>query len=131
MSGIRWGYALNQWKPQFDDFVRREQHERALKTMSIAGFRGVELWTGTGRWEPFGNPQQVIANFGSLAGFRAFLADCAIDCVSSWFWNSEERSMEHLTGGLSPLVGTDVPVMVERAAGTPRRWPSSADRCSS
>ena len=24
MSGIRWAYAINQWKPQFDDFVRRE-----------------------------------------------------------------------------------------------------------
>jgi inosose dehydratase len=47
---IRWGYAINQWKPQFDDFVRREQHERALKTISIAGFEGVELTAGTGRW---------------------------------------------------------------------------------
>src|SRR4029453_13140770 len=45
---IRWAYAINQWKPQFDDFVRREQHERALKTMSIAGFEGVELTYGTG-----------------------------------------------------------------------------------
>ena len=46
MTGIRWGYAINQWKPQFDDFVRREQHERALKTISIAGFEGVELTAG-------------------------------------------------------------------------------------
>ena len=29
---IRWAYALDQWKPQFDDFVRRRDHERALKT---------------------------------------------------------------------------------------------------
>ncbi|GAA1964518.1 myo-inosose-2 dehydratase [Nocardioides panacihumi] len=115
MSGITWAYAINQWKPQFDDFVRREQHERALKTMSIAGFRGVELTTGTGRWEPLGNPEQLVANFGSLAGFRSFLDDCAIDRVSSWFWNSQERSMEHLTGPLSPLQETDLPVMVERA----------------
>ena len=116
MSGIRWGYAINQWKPQFDDFVRREQHERALKTMSIAGFRAVELTSGTGRWEPLGNPRQLVANFGSLAGFRRFLDDCAIDGVSSWFWNSQERSMEHLTGGLSPLAPADVPTMVDRAA---------------
>ena len=64
MSPIRWSYAINQWKPQFDDFVRREQHERALKTISIAGFEGVELTYGTGRWEPLGNPQQLAANFG-------------------------------------------------------------------
>ena len=63
MSAIRWAYAINQWKPQFDDFVRREQHERALKTISIAGFEGVELNAGTGRWEPLGNPQQLAANF--------------------------------------------------------------------
>jgi inosose dehydratase len=41
-GAIKWAYAINQWKPQFDDFVRREQHERALKTISIAGF-GVRL----------------------------------------------------------------------------------------
>ena len=75
MSGIRWAYAINQWKPQFDDFVRREQHERALKTISIAGFEGVELTAGTGRWEPLGNPQQLAANFGSVAGFRDFLRE--------------------------------------------------------
>ena len=112
---IRWGYAINQWKPQFDDFVRREQHERALKTISIAGFEGVELTAGTGRWEPLGNPQQLAANFGSLAGFREFLASCAVDAVSSWAWDPAERSMEHLTGPLSPLSEGDVPTIVERA----------------
>jgi inosose dehydratase len=115
VTGIRWGYAINQWKPQFDDFVRREQHERALKTISVAGFDGVELNAGTGRWEPLGNPQQLAANFGSMAGFREFLADCAIDAVSSWAWDPNERSMEHLTGPLSPLAEDDVPAIVERA----------------
>lgn len=116
MTAIRWGYALNQWKPQFDDFVRREHHERALKTISIAGFEGVELTAGTGRWEPLGNPQQIAANFGSLAGLRAFLASCALDAVSSWFWDPHERSMEHLTGPLSPLVEDDAPAIASRAA---------------
>jgi inosose dehydratase len=121
MSGVRWAYAINQWKPQFDDFVRREQHERALKTMSIAGFEGVELTAGTGRWEPLANPQQLAANFGSLAGFREFLSSCAIDAVSSWFWDPAERSMEHLTGPLSPLSADDVPAIVEKA-----RWYAEA-----
>jgi inosose dehydratase len=115
VTGIRWAYAINQWKPQFDDFVRREQHERALKTMSIAGFEGVELTYGTGRWEPLGNPQQLAANFGSIAGFREFLRSCAIDAVSSWYWDPAERSMEHLTGALSPLVPGDLPAIVDRA----------------
>jgi inosose dehydratase len=116
MSAVRWAYAINQWKPQFDDFVRREQHERALKTLSIAGFDGVELTAGTGRWEPLGNPQQLAANFGSLAGFRQFLDDCAIDAVSSWSWDPHDRSMEHLTGSLSPLDPEDVASIVARAA---------------
>ena len=115
MSGIRWSYAINQWKPQFDDFVRREQHERALKTISIAGFEGVELNAGTGRWEPLGNPQQLAANFGSTAGFLAFLEECALGAVSSWFWDPQERSMEHLTGPLNPLDPDDVAAMVGRA----------------
>jgi inosose dehydratase len=112
---IRWAYAINQWKPQFDDFVRREQHERALKTMSIAGFEGVELTYGTGRWEPLGNPQQLAANFGSVAGFREFLRSCALDAVSSWYWDPAERSMEDLTGPLSPLSADDAPAIVQRA----------------
>ncbi|RFU18854.1 sugar phosphate isomerase/epimerase family protein [Geodermatophilus marinus] len=114
-GGIRWGYAINQWKPQFDDFVRREQHERALKTISIAGFEGVELTYGTGRWEPLGNPQQLAANFGSVTGFGEFVRGCALDAVSSWYWDPAERSMEHLTGPLSPMAEDDLPAMVERA----------------
>lgn len=112
---IRWSYAINQWKPQFDDFVRREQHERALKTISIAGFTGVELNAGTGRWEPLGNAQQLAANFGSVAGFRDFASSCALDSVSSWVWDPHERSMEHLTGPLSPLDRNDHRVIADRA----------------
>ena len=114
-DGISWAYAIDPWKPQFDDFVRREQHERALKTISIAGFEGVELTAGTGRWEPLGNPQQLAANFGSLAGFRAFLDGCGIAAVSSWLYDPQQRSMEHLTPALSPLVPDDVPLIVEQA----------------
>ncbi|MFQ1002452.1 sugar phosphate isomerase/epimerase family protein [Modestobacter sp. SSW1-42] len=115
MTDIQWGYALNQWKPQFDDFVRREEHERALKTMSIAGFTGVELTAASGRWEPFGNPQQVAANFGSLAGFRAFLTDCRVDAVPAWFYDPQQRFHETLTAALSPLVEGDVAGIVEKA----------------
>jgi inosose dehydratase len=115
MNTIRWSYAINQYKPQFDDFVRREDHERALKTMSIAGFEGVELTTGSGRWEPLGNPTQLTANFGSLRGFRTFLDDCKISAVSSWFFDPHQRVMEHLTPALSPLVAGDRDGIVARA----------------
>ncbi|HJY25251.1 MAG TPA: sugar phosphate isomerase/epimerase [Actinomycetes bacterium] len=115
MTDIRWAYALNQWKPQFDDFVRREDHERALKTISIAGFEGIELTAGTGRWEPLGNPQQIEANFGSIDGFRDFLTSCGIAAVSSYFYDPQQPSMEHLTGPLSPLSEGDVPAIVQKA----------------
>lgn len=115
MNGISWSYAINQYKPQFDDFVRREDHERALKTMSIAGFTGVELATGTGRWEPMGNPTQLVANFSSLEGFRAFLAECGIAAVSSWFFDPHQRAMEDLTPAYSPLVADDRAGLVRRA----------------
>jgi inosose dehydratase len=115
MTRIRWGYALNQWKPQFDDFVRREDHERALKTVSIAGFEGIELTAASGRWEPLGNPQQIAANFGSLAGFREFLAAYAVDAVSSYFYDPQQRYLEHLTGPLSPLVEADTAAIVAKA----------------
>lgn len=115
MNDIRWSYAINQYKPQFDDFVRRSDHERALKTMSIAGFEGVELTTGSGRWEPLGNPTQLVANFGSIEGFRTFLSDCGISAVSSWFFDPHQRGMEDLTPPYSPLVADDRAGLVERA----------------
>lgn len=118
---VRWGYAINQWKPQFDDFVRREHHERALKTIAIAGFTGVELRSGSGRWEPLGNPLQIAANFGSLTGLGSFVRDCALDTVSSWFWDPFERSTEHLDHGLSPLDAERRTAFVDRA-----RWYAEA-----
>jgi hypothetical protein len=58
---------------------------------------------------------QIAANFGSLAGFREFLASCAIGAVSSWFYDPQQRSMEHLTPPFSPLVAADLPGIVARA----------------
>ena len=59
MTGIRWGYALNQWDTNIDAFVRRRDHERAFKTISISGFSGVELTAVSfGPWEPFGSPDE-------------------------------------------------------------------------
>lgn len=117
MTDIRWAYALNQWKPQFDDFVRREEHERALKTVSIAGFTGIELTAGSGRWEPMGNPEQIAANFGSVAGFRDFLAGCGIDAVPAFSYDPQQRFGETQTGSLSPLEPGDTAGIVEKA-----RW---------
>ena len=49
-------YAMNQWKPNFDDFTRVEQHVRAFKVLVACGFTGIELRAGTGRWDSWGDP---------------------------------------------------------------------------
>lgn len=88
MSGIRWGYALNQWDTNIDAFVRKRDHERAFKTVSISGFSGVELTAESfGPWEPLGSPEQIANLYGSLEGFRRVLADCALDRVSSYVYD--------------------------------------------
>jgi len=84
---IRLSYALNAWRPTYDTFVRPEHHARALKTVSVAGFRSVELNAGAGRWEPMGNREMMEVNHGSVAGFAAFLKSCAVDSVSSYFFD--------------------------------------------
>lgn len=114
---IKWGYALNQWKPQFDDFVRRRDHERALKTISIAGFTGVELTAGSGRWEPFGNPVQIAANFGSVPNLLDFVRSCGVEAVSSYYFDPETRFGEDLSHGHSALEPEDRDSIVNKA-----RW---------
>jgi inosose dehydratase len=99
---IRWGYAVNQFNPQFDDFVRRRQHQRALRVISISGFSGVELSSGSGRWEPLGNPTQIAANFGSIGAFGDFVREAGLDAVSSWFWDPGVHLQEDLTHGDDP-----------------------------
>jgi inosose dehydratase len=102
-----WGYAINQWKPNFDYFTRREQHERAFKTLSAAGFGAIELRAGTGRWEPLGRPEQIAVNFGSAAGFVEFLASCGISGISSYFWDPGEPNHEEHAPSRSPLEPAD------------------------
>ena len=72
MANIKWGYAINQWQASMGALVRREQQERAFKTMSVCGFRGVEMKVGFGRGSPMGAPYQIELNFGSVKGFVDF-----------------------------------------------------------
>lgn len=88
MTGIRWGYALNQWDTNIDAFVRKRDHERAFKTISISGFSAVELTAESfGPWEPLGSPEQIANLYGSLAGFRDVLSGCALEGVSSYVYD--------------------------------------------
>lgn len=100
---IRRAYAVNQWKPNFDDFCRPDAHLRAFKTVRAAGFRAVELRGGTGRWDPLGRPASIEATYGSLATFAKVLADVGLDGVSSWSVDPGEPVDEELSHGRSVL----------------------------
>lgn len=97
MSDLRWGYAINQWNAP-----RREQQERALKSMSVCGFRAVELEVGSGRFATLGRPELIELNFGSLKNFTDFLEACGIDQVASVFYDPGMFSQEEDSLGRNP-----------------------------
>jgi len=104
MTGTaRRGYAISQWKPNFDDFTRREQHVRALKVIAACGFTGVELRAGSGRWDPLGRPASIAANYGSAAAFTGLLRQIGIEAVCSWYFDPGEPIGEELSHGRSVL----------------------------
>jgi inosose dehydratase len=102
-TAIRRGYAISQWKPNFDDFTRREQHLRAFKVIAACGFTGVELRAGTGRWDPLGQPASIAANYGSTKAFVRLLADVGIEAVTSWYFDPGAPIDEELSHGRSIL----------------------------
>lgn len=104
MTGTpRLGYAISQWKPNFDDFTRREQHVRALKVVAACGFTGVELRAGTGRWDPLGRPASIAASYGTASAFTAQLRQIGIEAVCSWYFDPGEPIGEELSHGRSVL----------------------------
>ena len=104
MSDVRWAYAVNQWDTNIDSFVRRREHERAFKTVSISGFSGVELTAVSfGAWEPLGTPQQIADLYGSLEGFREVLSACALDAVSSYVYDPSVGFEVEMGRGPDPL----------------------------
>lgn len=97
------GYAINQWKPNFDDFTRTDQHLRAFKVLAACGFTGIELHAGSGRWDPLGRPASIEANYGSVADFAGLLRGLGIESVSSWFFDPAAPIGEDLSHGRSIL----------------------------
>jgi inosose dehydratase len=114
MTGTgRLAYALSQWKPNFDDFTRREQHVRALKVIAACGFTGVELRAGTGRWDPLGRPSSIAANYGSASAFIGLLRRIGIEAVCSWYFDPGEPIGEELSPGRSVLDAGDHKAIIE------------------
>jgi inosose dehydratase len=112
-ENIRLGYAINQWKPNFDDFTRREQHVRALKVIAACGFTGIELRAGTGRWDPLGRPASIAANYGSAGAFTGLLRQIGIQAVCSWYFDPGEPIGEDLSHGRTVLDARDHKAITE------------------
>lgn len=101
-SKIRWGYAFNQWKQGWQGFARVEDHIRAFKATSAAGFRRLELTAFSGPWDPVGRPESIAINFGSVRRFALQLGDWGIDRIASVFLDVGQLSFEDLHFGLLP-----------------------------
>ena len=91
---LRWAYALNQWNVRLDVFVRHEDQQRALKTVSACGFDTIELASGTGRWDNISRPEVILLNHGSHQGFLDFLRRAKVQGVSSMFWDPQAFTEE-------------------------------------
>ncbi|MGY1651100.1 sugar phosphate isomerase/epimerase family protein [Geodermatophilus sp. SYSU D01119] len=91
---LRWAYALNQWNVRLDVFVRHEDQQRALKTVSTCGFDTIELASGTGRWDNISRPEVILQNHGTHEGFLGFLRRAGVRGVSSMFWDPQAPAEE-------------------------------------
>lgn len=101
-TDIRWGYGFNQWKQGWQGFARVDDHIRAFKATSAAGFRRIELTAFSGPWDPVGRPESIAINFGSVRRFALQLGDWGIDRIASIFLDVRQMSFEDLHFGLSP-----------------------------
>src|ERR1700682_507178 len=97
MPSLNWGYTISDW-----EIRRRNLQERTLKTMSICGFRGVELQAASGRMAPLGRPDLIELNFGSPANFLKFVHSCGVDSISSFFYDPGIAFSEESAPGRSP-----------------------------
>lgn len=100
---MSWGYAINQWKPGMAHFVRREEHERAFKTIAATGFEAIELRAGTFRWEPLGRPERIAQYYGSVDAFLDVVQECGLQRVISYFFDPAEPIFEEMSFGRDPL----------------------------
>lgn len=104
---INWGYVLNQ------AVRRRDVQERALKQVSVCGFRGVELRAGSGRFSPFGRPDLIELGFGTVHNFVDFAHSCNIDQIVSYFYDPATAFLEESSNGRSASNPADHAGVVE------------------
>ncbi len=89
MPDVKLGYSINGFNTR-----RPNNQERALKAISVCGFRAVELRHQSTPAAPLGRPDAVELRFGSAYNFRGYLYSCGIDQVPSFFFNPELPATE-------------------------------------
>jgi inosose dehydratase len=94
MPDLKWGYVCQGGR-------RREQHEIKFKQVSVNGFRGIELKSGTNRFSPTGRPDLIEINFGSAHNFMEFLHGCGIDQIVSYYYDPGIAFLEESSPGRS------------------------------
>ena len=98
---IQWGYSLSAWTHE-ENSVRRDRNERSFKVMSAAGFRGVELQIGSGRWKPLGRPLIISQIYGGVKEFDEYLKSLGIEQIVSWDYDPGAPSFEEDSFGRDP-----------------------------
>lgn len=99
---VKWGYSLNAWDHE-ENSVRKDRNERTFKTISAAGFTGVELIVGSGRWCPLGRPGNIKYIYGDADDFNRYLKKTvAIDQLITWDYDPGAIAVEEDTLGRDP-----------------------------
>ena len=96
---IKWGYSLNCWTHQSNS-VRKDSNERNFKVCSVAGFRGVEMQIGAGRWKPLGFPEIIGQIYGGPEEYIKYLNGLGITDVVGW--DCDPGKLKGFAGGYDP-----------------------------
>ena len=102
---IKWGYSLNCWHHQSNS-VRKDVNERNFKVCSVAGFKGVEMQIGAGRWSPLGFPTIIGQIYGGAKEYKEYLEGLGITDVVGWDCNPARLAGMH-GRGYNPSVKED------------------------
>ena len=101
---IKWGYSLNCWTHQSNS-VRKDSNERNFKVCSVAGFKGVEMQIGAGRWKPLGFPEIIGQIYGGPEEYIKYLNGLGITDVVGW--DCDPGALRGYAGGYDPSQPAD------------------------
>ena len=90
---IKWAYSLNAWDNE-ENSVRKDRNERTFKVIAAAGFKGIEMQIGSGRWKPLGRPLIISQIYGGTKEYDTYLKNLGIEQIVAWDYDPEMTSSE-------------------------------------